>query len=388
VRHRALLPVVLAQFLSSLADNALLIVAIGLLMKRHSPEWMAPALRLFFYLAYVLLAFMAGAVADAAPKGRVMWATNLVKLAGCFLLMLELPPLVAYALVGLGAAAYSPAKYGILPELLPASDLVAANAWIEASTVASILLGTALGGSLVNADAALPMIAGIYVLAAFAAWRIPHCPPRNREALKAPDRLLQAFARALILLWRDPQARITLAVTSLFWAAAAVLQFIVLRWAAERLALPLSQAALLQIAVAIGMVAGAIGAARWVTIERTMSVLPLGLVLGMLVMSMNWVDTVAIAVVVLALVGVLAGLILVAMNALLQRQGLRLMQPGQSIAVQNFYESLASLLMLAAYAALVAMQAPLEPTLTGFGVLLLVATTGLVAGSRRLLRAS
>lgn len=382
--RRALRSVVAAQFFSSLGDNALLIVAIGLLMQRHAPGWMTPALRVFFYLSYVLLAAFAGAVADAAPKGRVLMASNLVKLGGCALLVWHVQPLVAYALVGLGAAAYSPAKYGILPELLPQDELVKANGWVEASTVVSILFGVALGGALVNKGHALPAIGAVYLLAALCTLSIPHSPARNRAALAHPGALVRDFGHSLQLLWRDADARISLAVTSLFWAASATLQFLVLRWGAERLGLTLSHSALLQIAVAVGMVAGAMGAARWFPLQRAMRALPLGVALGAVVMAMTLVTQTAVATVMLVAIGALAGLLLVPMNALLQSRGLLRMHPGQSIAVQNANESTASLAMLAVYGALVWLDAPLLPTLAGFGGFLVLAMGAIFLWSRRL----
>lgn len=382
--RRALGSVVAAQFFSSVADNALLIVAIGLLMQRHAPGWMTPALRLFFYLSYVLLAAFAGAVADAAPKGRVLMVTNLVKLGGCGLLLWHVQPLVAYALVGLGAAAYSPAKYGILPELLAQEELVAANGWIEAATVLSILLGVALGSALAEDGHALPVLAGVYLLAAACTLAIPHSPARDRTALAHPGALLRGFGHSLALLWRDPDARISLAVTSLFWAASATLQFLVLRFAAERLGLALSQGALLQIAVAIGMAMGALGASRWFPLTRARRALPLGVVLGAAVLLMTLVTHPAVAAALLVVIGALAGLLLVPMNALLQSRGLLRMNPGQSIAVQNFNESLASLAMLGVYGALIYLDAPMLPTLAGFGGFLVLAMGGIAAWSRRL----
>ncbi|HEX7867369.1 MAG TPA: lysophospholipid transporter LplT [Variovorax sp.] len=381
--RRALRSVVAAQFFSSLADNALLIVAIDLLMRRHAPGWMTPALRLFFYLSYVLLAAFAGAVADSAPKGRVLMATNLVKLGGCALLLWQVQPLVAYALVGLGAAAYSPAKYGILPELIPQDELVAANGWIEAGTVLSILFGVALGSALVGKGHALPAIGAVYLLAAGCTLAIPHSPARDRAALARPGRLVRDFGLALAQLWRDADARISLAVTSLFWAASATLQFLVLRWAAERLGLALSQGALLQIAVAVGMAAGAVGAFRWFPLERALRALPLGIALGAVVSLMTLVTQPAVAVVLLVATGALAGLLLVPMNALLQSRGLLYMYPGQSIAVQNFNESLASLVMLGVYGALLYFDAPLLPTLAGFGGFLVLAMGAILLWSRR-----
>ena len=382
--RRALASVVGAQFLSSLADNALLIVAIDLLMQQHAPGWMTPALRVFFYVSYVLLAAFAGAVADAAPKDRVLMATNLVKLGGCGLLLWHVQPLVAYALVGLGAAAYSPAKYGILPELLPQDALVGANGWIEATTVLSILFGVALGSSLVGSSQALVAIGAVYLLAAACTLAIPHTPARDRAALAHPGLLLRDFRHSLGLLWRDPDARISLAVTSLFWAASATLQFMVLRFAAERLGLKLSQGALLQIAVAIGMALGALGASRWFPLPRARRALPLGVVLGATVLLMTLVTQPIVAAVLLVAIGALAGLLLVPMNALLQSRGLLRMNPGQSIAVQNFNESLASLAMLGVYGALLYFDAPLLPTLAGFGGFLVLAMAGITVWSHRL----
>ncbi|MBN8752910.1 MULTISPECIES: lysophospholipid transporter LplT [Variovorax] len=382
--RRALASVVAAQFLSSLADNALLIVAIDLLMQRHAPGWMTPALRLFFYLSYVLLAAFAGAAADAAPKGRVLMATNLVKLCGCGLLLWHVQPLLAYTLVGLGAAAYSPAKYGILPELLPQDALVGANGWVEATTVLSILFGVALGSTLVGSKQALMAIGAVYLLAAACTLAIPHSPARNRAALAHPGVLLRDFSHSLALLWRDPDARISLAVTSLFWAASATLQFLVLRFAAERLGLTLSQGALLQIAVALGMAMGALGASRWFPLPRALRALPLGIVLGAVVLLMTLVTHLVVAAVLLVVIGAFAGLLLVPMNALLQSRGLLRMNPGQSIAVQNFNESLASLAMLGVYGALIYFDAPLLPTLAGFGGFLVLAMGGITVWSRRL----
>lgn len=381
-----LMPVLLAQFLSSLADNALLTVAIALLVSRSAPDWMTPALRVAFYASYVLLAAFAGAMSDAVPKGQVMLATNVVKLGGCGLLAYGVPPLLCYALVGLGAAGYAPAKYGILPELLPPGDLVAANGWIEGTTVVSIVAGLALGGVLVETQSALPVIASIFLASAIVTLMIPRSHAQNRAALANPRQLISRFVDALALLWNDRQARASLAVTSLFWAAAAVLQFMVLRWAGERLGLPLSRAALLQLAVAIGMVAGTIGAARFITLERALRTLPLGLLLGASVMLMAFAPDVTVTCGLLFLIGALAGLLLVPMNAVLQSRGWLLMQPGQSIAAQNFYESLASLLMLGIYGALVAMQLPLMGLLLGFGALLMAASACVIvfsAESRR-----
>ena len=389
---------IVAHFFSALADNALLIAAIGLLLERHAAAWTIPALRIFFYAPYVVLAAFAGAVADALPKGRVILATNLFKLAGCGLLLAQVHPLLAYALVGFGAAAYSPAKYGILPELLPAAELVAANAWMEISTVIAIILGVALGSLLMDpvlhmaqwastpALNATLLLGLVYVAAVLCAALIASTPASNASAMRHPQRLFGDFKQATTTLWRDQDSQISLAVTSLFWAAAAVLQFLVLRWAESVLQLALSQAALLQAAVAVGMVLGAVGAARWVPLRNVLKVLPLGLSMGMLLLLMLLVTHVWTAVVLLAAIGAMAGLLLVPMNALLQQRGQLLMHPGQSIAVQNFHETLASLVLLAVYGLLIHAKVPLVHCIAGFGVFVAMAV-GLIMRQQRRNRA-
>ncbi len=384
-QRRAFFAVIAAQFFSSLADNALLIAAIGLLMERHAAAWMTPTLRLLFYLSFVLLAVFAGAVTDALPKGRVIFITNLVKLGGCGLLLVQVHPLLAYALIGLGAAAYSPAKYGILPELLPPTELVKANAWMEVSTLFSILLGVWLGSVLLGATSmlsqlgntpathAIALIGVVYFIAVLCAAAIPKHAASNTVALAHPRALVRNFYGAFKVLWHDPEGQISLAVTSLFWAVAAALQFIILRWAAHALQLPLAQAALLQVAVALGMAAGAVAAARWVPMRHALTVLPIGLVIGLTLLLLTWVSQVWVAIALLFAMGALSGLLLVPMNALLQSRGQLLMHSGQSVAVQNFNESLASLVLLAVYGGLLYVNAPLLPTIVGLGVLVVVA---------------
>ena len=396
---RAVKAVIAAQFFSSLADNALLIAAIGLLMERHAAGWTIPALRMFFYGSFVLLAAFAGAAADAFPKGRVILVTNIVKLCGCGLLLANLHPLLAYGLIGLGAAAYSPAKYGILPELLPAGQLVRANAWMEISTVVSIVLGVALGSYLMDTATQLPywastparnataILALVYLAAVACAAVIAPGRASRTAALNQPRRLVVEFRQALGILWRDSESQISLAVTSLFWAASAVLQFVVLQWAQRTLHLPLAQAALLQAGAAIGMVAGAMGAARWVPMHRVLKVLPLGLALGLLLLLMLLITQVWIAVLLLMAIGATAGLFVVPMNALLQHRGQLLMHPGQSIAVQNFNECLASLVMLALYGWLVAADLSLTVSIAGFGLFVTLAML-LIMARQRFLSAS
>ena len=293
-----------AQFFSSLADNALLIAAIALLKDLHAPNWMTPLLKLFFVLSYVVLAAFVGAFADSRPKGRVMFVTNTIKVVGCFTMLIGAHPLIAYGIVGFGAAAYSPAKYGILTELLPPDRLVAANGWIEGTTVGSIILGTVLGGALISphiashilkhhiptvntpAEAAMLVIMAIYVIAALFNLRIPDTGARYPKQERGPIKLVTDFADCFLILWHDKLGQISLAVTTLFWGAGATLQFIVLKWAEVSLGMSLSEGAILQAVVAVGVAAGAIIAASRVPLKKSLSVLPVGIMMGIAVMLM------------------------------------------------------------------------------------------------------
>ena len=404
---RGFYTIMAAQFFSSLADNALLIAAISLLIQISAPEWMTPLLKLFFGLSYVVLAAFVGAFADAMPKGRVMFITNSIKIVGCLVMLFGAHPLVAYGIVGIGAAAYSPAKYGILTELLPAEELVKANGWIEGLTVGSIILGTVLGGQLVGEklstlmlsfdmpwvdtgidtapQAAIVVIACIYALAALINLRIPDTGVRYAHQERNPARLIVDFAQCFTTLWRDKLGQISLAVTTLFWGAGATLQFIVLRWAASSLGLDLTQGATLQAVVAIGIAAGAVLAAR-VPLKRALSVLPVGIAMGLLVMSLAFFRRDAVpdivlegfgmhvplylvlASVLLTIIGGLAGFFVVPMNALLQHRGHVLMSAGHSIAVQNFNENLSVLTMLFIYTLLVRYDLSVPSIIILFGL--------------------
>lgn len=379
--RRAFLGVVAAQFFSSLADNALLVVAISVLLERAAPTWMTPALRGMFCITYLCCAPIAGRVADRFPKGRVMLVTSIVKLIGCALLLAQVHPLLAYALVGAGAAVYGPAKYGILPELLPPSDLVAGNAWIEITTVLSILLGLALGSVLmsrVQSDTvqALLWLLVLYAGAAVAAGLIQAPCAGVIRAVVGHAR--DGFFASQKRLWCDRQAGTALAVTALFWAVAAVLQFLVLRWGQQIAHLSLAAASLLQLPVAVGMIGGAVMAGRWITLSSTLRLTPIGLALGTLLLAMTAVQQVLWLVLLLTAVGVLAGLLLVPMNALLQQRGALLMGSGQSIAVQSFAENLASVVLLAGYAASVAADWSIDRVALVAGLLVLGGVGGII----------
>ncbi len=390
--ERGFYTIMAAQFFSSLADNALLVVAIALLIDLHAPAYLTPILKFVFVLFYVILAPFVGAFADSMAKGRVMFISNTIKIIGCGLLFLathQYFALVAYAVVGLGAAAYSPAKYGILTELLPAEKLVIANGWIEGLTVASIVLGTVMGGVLITPsvaeillgfdfpvidigiDSALEssilLIAVIYAVAAIFNLYIPNTGVDHRIPKKNPFYLIHEFGHCVRLLWTDKLGQISLAVTTLFWGAGATLQFIVLKWAEIALDYPLNKAAQLQGVVALGIAVGAVMAARWVSLRQSVKVIPLGVAMGVVVMAMTLVSDLWIAITLLTVIGGLAGFFVVPMNALLQHRGHILMGAGHSIAVQNFNENLSILTMLLMYAALIWFDVHIYTVIVAFG---------------------
>jgi MFS family permease len=360
-----------AQFFSSLADQTLLVAAIALVTQMHEPDWMTPALKLSFVVSYVALAPIVGAFADSMPKGRVMLITNAVKVVGCLLALASVHPLLAYAIVGIGAAAYSPAKYGILTELLPPSQLVAANGWIEGTTMASIVLGWLLGGALIDnrmsalllrfdmpiidtgidtaPQAALCVVMAIYLIAAIFNWFIPDTGVDHRVPSKNPLDLIRDFSRCVVVLWCDKLGQIALATTTLFWGAGATLQFVVLAWANKVLGFDLSQGTYLTGVAAVGIGAGAAIAAKTVTLRRSLTVLPVGVAMGLLVISMVFVANLPLAVVLMIAIGGCAGFFVVPMNALLQHRGHVLMGAGHSIAVQNFNENVGILVMVGLY---------------------------------------
>jgi LPLT family lysophospholipid transporter-like MFS transporter len=409
---RACLPrgfglVIGAQFASALADNALLIVAIALLQQQGFALWWAPLLKFGFTLAYVVFAPWVGPLADAFAKGRVMAAMNLVKMLGLALLALGMHPVAALAIVGLGAAAYAPAKYGLITEMAEPEALVKANGWIEISVVSAALLGAVLGGALVSplwlasglaalgdgldlpADkltGSLVALLLIYAVSSLLNAGIADSGRRQRSVAHDPLTLLREFRAANRLLWRDREGGLSLAATTLFWGVGATLQFAVLRWAGEALALPLSEAAYLQAAVAVGVIVGAGAAGRWLALHQARHGLWAGVALGLLMPLVAQVDDLALAAAMLALVGGVGGAMVVPLNALLQHRGATLLSAGRSIAVQGFNENLSVLLMLAAYATCEAVGVPIGVTLSGLGLLVATAIAGLIwldAGQRR-----
>ena len=394
---RGFYTILAAQFFSALADNALLFAAIALLkvlnpacISESGECWQTPVLQMFFVFSYIVLAPFVGPFADALPKGRVMFISNAVKILGCLAMLSGLHPLLAYGVVGIGAAMYSPAKYGILTEYLPPHKLVLANGWMEGLTVAAIILGAILGGLLLGpgiaqslaahtgaaqswldspARVAIGPILLLYLAAAAINLYIPQVAIDHRLPKKTPAYILQDFWHCFRLLWRDPLGQVSLAVTTLFWGAGATLRLIVLVWATVALGFGPQQATQLTAVTAVGIAVGAVIAARFVSLQRAVKVLPMGIGMGLGVMAMVFVSHWPLAVAILFLIGAMGGFFVVPMNALLQHRGHLLMGAGHSIAVQNFNENISILVLSGAYSWMVRAELKLNSIILLFGLL-------------------
>ena len=396
---RGFYTIMAAQFFSSLADNALFIAAVALMRASGSPDWQMAALVPMFALFYVILAPFVGAFADSQPKGRVMFYSNAIKVVGCLMMLFGSHPLLAYALVGLGAAAYSPAKYGILTELLHPSQLVRANGWIEGLTIASIILGVLLGGQLIGPHlaplllsvnlpfidtgimtpekAAICVIMVIYALASIINTWIPETGVIMRPLPRNLLTLVPDFRICNRRLWEDKLGQISLATTTLFWGVSGNLRYIVLAWAAAALGYSVTQASSLVGVVALGTAAGAIWASIRVRLDQAPSVMPLGIVMGLLVIMLIFVRDVWVAAPFLIVLGAIGGYMVVPMNALLQHRGHNLMGAGRSIAVQNFNEQACILALGAFYTGMTRGGLSAFGAITIFG-LLVAGTMGLI----------
>ena len=381
------------QFVSTLADNAFLIVTIARVIELAAADWVIPVLKLSFTLFYVLLAPFVGPLADAFPKGRVMLMANLIKMCAVILLLAGMDPTLAIGLAGVGAAIYAPAKYGLITEYLPPESLVKANGFFEGATVCAVIIGTALGGFLISPlmsffnvstelfvlsststllTPGMLAILGLNILASLLSFGMADSGARYPVQPFQSGVLIKCFFKENRILWRDPLGGLSMAVTTLLWGVGATLQLIVLRWAHELLGLSLTQATYLQVVTAVGVVLGAILASRRMTLAKTSGLLPMGMVLGVLISAMLLVKTIVLACVLLVLVGCVAGYFVVPMNALLQHRGCSLLTAGRSIAVQGFNENAGMLLMLGIYAMAVSTQASLDSLIMCFSLLIVL----------------
>ena len=374
-----------AQFASGLADNALLILGIAFLSEQGYPGWWAPLLKFSFTLSYVFLAPLMGPLADAFSKAKLMACMNALKVVGVAFIFTSFHPVLAFAIAGMAASAYAPAKYGLVTETVPAEQLVKANGWLEVTVVMSVILGTACGGLLVASKSfawmstlnlsfiellglsletqyAGPLLSliVIYSIAGLLNFGIPSVNIRYVQQSMKPVALFKNFIQSNRILWQDPVGKLSLAVTTLFWGIGAVVQFAVLLWAKEALNMPLEQASLLQAIVAFGVIFGAGMAGHYVALQNAYKVLPLGLWLGLSLPALAFSTSLWIAIPLMLITGFAGGMLMVPMNAMLQNRGYTLLTAGRSIAVQGFNENASVMVMLGVYSGLLALELPLQ----------------------------
>lgn len=369
-----MIAIYIAQFISALADNALLFAAIALLKSYAAPSWQIPMLQEFFVLAFILLAPFVGPFADGFPKGRVMLIANILKLLGAAAMFAGVNPLIAYGMVGIGAAAYSPAKYGILSELVSANKLVKANGLMEGSTIIAILLGAVLGGKLadISISIALISICGCYFLAAIVNTLIPRLPIARPDTKFQPFKLAKEFFEALKLLSYNKDARFSLIGSSIFWGTGSTLRLLLVAWVPVALSMnDLSMPANLSGAVAIGIAIGAALAAKFVTLKNINRVLPAGLLIGVFIMLFAYTTHLYATIALLMLIGVSGGFYVVPLNALLQERGHETVGAGNAVAVQNFFENFCMLILVGLYIVMEKNDAPVITTAFIFGCLIL-----------------
>lgn len=370
--NRSMKAVILAQFFSAFGDNALLFATLALIKQQLYPEWSQPILQMAFVAAYIICAPFVGQVADSFSKGRVMMAANGLKLAGALLICLGCNPFVGYSLVGVGAAAYSPAKYGILGEITDGERLIKANGLMEASTIVAILVGSIAGGLFADWHilAALIVCVVVYAMAVIANHYIPPLHPAKPATSWRPKQTVSAFFNACQRLWQHQQARFSLLGTSLFWGAGVTLRFLLVLW------VPLvfnltdnTTPTLLNAMVAVGIVIGAGAAGKWITIQRVMWCMPAGILVGVIVTYFSIQSSLFLSYLLLVVLGICGGFFVVPLNAVLQLCGKQTVGAGNAVAVQNLGENSAMLLMLALYS--IAVKLGVSAVVIGglFGVL-------------------
>ncbi|GAA0348279.1 lysophospholipid transporter LplT [Morganella psychrotolerans] len=378
--NRGMKAVLASQFISAFADNAILFAILAQLSARNYPEWSQPMLQMVFVLTFIVLAPFVGQIADCFPKGRVMLMSNGCKLIGAIVICLGSDPFLGYAMVGIGAAAYSPAKYGILGELTTGEQLVKANGLIEASTIVAILLGSVTGGFLsdYHISMALILCTVMYALAAVTNLYIPRLPPARMAQSWNLHIMMRTFIRAVVLLWQNQESRFSLTGTSLFWGAGVTLRLMLVLWVPSALGITgQTMPTVLNAMVAVGIVAGAGLAARFITLETVRRCMPAGILIGVMVIIFTFQTSVVPTNITLIMLGVFGGLFVVPLNALLQKRGKETVGAGNAIAVQNLGENGAMLIMLGLYS--LAVKAGVSVVVIGatFGSLFALAIGGL-----------
>ncbi len=369
-----------SQFLSALADNALIFAALAVVHRQSYPAWAGPLLQEFFIVTYVLLAPFVGTFADAQPKGSAMRWANAVKLVGALAMCFQMNPFFSYAIVGAGAAAYSPAKYGILAELVPPSLLVKANSWLESATIASILLGAVVGGALTDwsIDGSLVMVTACYGAATLATLLIPRLKPVTPHADFAFAESIRKFGGQTASFLKVAELRAALIGTGIFWGAGAALRFLLIAWVPAVLEIQgTSVPGYLTGMVAAGIAVGAVLAGRFVDLKHAQRAILAGILLGVGVSMLPLVKTLAAAFALMAFVGACSGFLVVPLDALLQQRGAERGGVGSAIAIQNLFENLCMLLLMSAYTGLTYAGTSTNVIALAFGML--------IAGSMALL---
>jgi LPLT family lysophospholipid transporter-like MFS transporter len=381
-----MMAVLCAQFLSAFGDNALLFATLALMKQQFYPDWSQPVLQMVFVGAYILFAPFVGQFADSFPKGRVMMVANSLKLIGAASICLGVNPFIGYTLVGVGAAAYSPAKYGILGELTTGDKLVKANGLMESSTIAAILLGSVAGGVLADWHvlAALSVCALVYAGAVVANLFITRLPVARTGQSWRFNAMTGSFFSACKTLWRNRETRFSLVGTSLFWGAGVTLRFLLVLWVPVALGITDNATpTYLNAMVAVGIVVGAGAAAKLVTLETVARCMPAGVLIGVAVVIFAIQHALLPAYVLLLLLGICGGFFVVPLNALLQDRGKQTVGAGNAIAVQNLGENSAMLIMLGLYSLAVMVGIPVVGVGIGFGTLFGLAIAALWVWGKR-----
>lgn len=383
---KGMLAVTCAQFLSAFGDNALLFATLALMKQQFYPDWSQPILQMVFVGAYILFAPFVGQIADSFAKGRVMMFANSLKLLGALSICAGINPFLGYTLVGIGAAAYSPAKYGILGELTTGDKLVKANGLMESSTIAAILLGSVAGGILADWHvlAALGVCALVYGGAVVANLMIPKLSAARPGQSWRFTPMTQSFFSACHTLWLNRETRFSLVGTSLFWGAGVTLRFLLVLWVPVVLGITDNATpTYLNAMVAVGIVVGAGAAAKLVTLETASRCMPAGVLIGVVVTIFALQHALLPSYLLLFIIGILGGFFVVPLNALLQERGKHTVGAGNAIAVQNLGENGAMLLMLGLFSLSVKVGIPVVGVGVGFGVLFALAIVALWLWGRR-----
>ncbi len=347
--NKQIYPLLIAQFLSAFADNAILFTVIAIVMQSGTqPTWYIPALQSVFLIAYVLLGPWVGSVADRHAKARVLMIANIIKATGAGLLFFGSEPLLAYAIVGAGAAIYSPAKYGILPELAGHDTLVKANSWIEGSTILAILLGMKIGAEVADHSTTMALLGTIvlFMVSALATLTLPVKISKQ----DCQENALVEFIKQAQTFFHTPRSQFAILGGSLFWATAACLRVILIAWAPlVLLSKNASQIADLTLYLTVGIIAGSIIVPRLIPMEHLRRVRIPAYFMAALISGLSLTTNILSAQIVLFFVGMMGGLFIVPINAVLQEQGQQSIGSGSAVALQNFFQNLAMLLAVGGY---------------------------------------